>query len=190
MWDNQGDAQMRTAGSIVRWKGDPVYIKEVYINDNRKVAARMVNLRTGKQHRSILASKDWDWTPVPTGFVNVRSRTFYVSRVPIRKWKQGLHRDNVKIVPQNPGGRDIIRTAEFAACVRRDYPSFEECMTRLDDKIAVSWAFHPEWAVERDPSGLTWLLHRSRKVGWLQDDEAKLGEEYGYLKESYAEARA
>lgn len=90
------------SGTIIRYKEKPVYIREVYqddeirINVSPVVGARMISAK--------LSSKDVDINPFPLGFVNtvrnasMRGHDFQtevdvttsLSRTPARRWKVGL----------------------------------------------------------------------------------------------------
>lgn len=186
MWNRAEDAHMRLAGTIVLFNGEPVYVTRV--NPDHKVL--FCFLSTGKKGEAAWEADAWDYRPVKTGFVNLGREMFFVERVPVRKWKQGLHRENTAVYPERPGIFDIIRTKEFAACIKRDYPSFKDVMRALRNGSADSRAFHPLWGLQKTPLGLVWVCYKKETVGWFEGGKLKLGDGFQFLKESAEEAFA
>lgn len=186
MWDDQHDAQMRVYDTVIRYHGEPMYVDEV--DDELFIHAEPLKdgLPRVKAH---VKNRGWNFKPVPTGYMNVDFGAVFVARYPCRKWKQGLHRDNVVTIPHRWGFR-AIRRAEFRNVVLNKYPTWEECYQILSnhDLPYEAMAFHRLYAVEKDPLGLMYLMYRGERIGWFQDDKPMLGLEYNFLKEELQEA--
>lgn len=84
------DASMRLLGTIVRYKGEPVYISDVpgqnqatatYLKDNGKGAHFHINPND---------DQTVDISSVPLGYMTHNSTPYYLQRVPERRQKQGL----------------------------------------------------------------------------------------------------
>lgn len=195
MWDNYEDARMRCSGSVVRYEGKPIYIHEV----TGDLHIKFTSLLSQRQKTVKLDDPKIDWKPVPAGFVNTGGTMAYVCRRPVRKWKQGLHRDNIHVVEGDRRHRlryaDLLRSREFGRCAMRDYPKFDNAMEAVaagkDAKSKVlARAFSPEFGLTRTELGLVWLVYRGDRVGWYEKGHLRLGEGKEYLIQSYEEAVA
>ena len=92
MFDTVRDADFYLKGGIVKYKGEPVYIMRVML----EFVARIYRIRD--QNVSEAPVRDLDLTPFPLGyfFDQPTQRSFYIERMPIRKWKVGLTSENMK----------------------------------------------------------------------------------------------
>lgn len=183
MWDNHHDAQMRCSGTIIRYKGRAVTIREV--TGDMNLAIRYLDTQRDIMVR--IKDKDLDWSPVPLGNVNIRGRVVYVGRKAVRKWKHGLHRDNAYLkVEEGLVDSGVLYTPEMAKMVKRDYPKLKKCLESVRAGEATARAFSPNFSVRKDDIGLVWLQFRCDKVGWFTGDELTWGDGSDYLKEMYA----
>ena len=193
MWDNAQDANMRIARSVIRYDGFPVFVHEVLETRD----GLMVYYSTMEEDAGNLAGEPvpltdngWDFTPVPLGYLNTpRYGALYSSRVPIRKWKQGLHMENfvVRRGERHYEVGEFLNDQVLTNCILGNYPKFKQCLDKVL-KDRESAAFHRHYALVPADAGLVWLLHKEDKVGYVADGEAHLGPEYEYLKEELAEA--
>lgn len=96
-YSSGGDASMRLLGTIVRYKGEPVYISDVsqqsqatatYLKDNGKGAHFIVNPND---------DQTLDISSVPLGYMTFKNTPYYLQRVPERRQKQGLDTRRVVI---------------------------------------------------------------------------------------------
>lgn len=181
MWDNQQDAHMRASGTVVRFNGKPVYIKDVQ-TEGGELLVNFVYLLTGRKSTARLSDELWNWKPVPTGFVNTGDKVFYVQRKPVRKWKQGLSRDNCSVFPKALGMQEMFKSKQFGRTVMRDYPSYKEAFAKVRSEGG-QVAFHPDLAISRSKVGPIYLLYRTDTVGWLEQGELILGDDWSFLKE-------
>jgi hypothetical protein len=173
----------------------------MYIVDlTQNLAVHATNLLTQLTVVEPLNSENWNWKPVPLGYVNTGPQAVYVFRRPIRKWKQGLHRDNMGVgnradlAPIRLRHADILRSRELGRCIQRDYPSFEDASKAVMEgdargKVA-SRSFHPEFSLERNELGLLWLAYRGTRVGWYEKGHLRLGEGMQHLIQLYEEVVA
>lgn len=192
MWDNQHDASMRMQGCIFMYDKEPVYVVSVHERLG-KLKAHVVSLDKvgeGEEHveKVDLDSDKWDWKPVRTGYLNLDKKCFYVERYPVRKWKHGLHGENVYITG---GARHrVMYTKQFIDTIKGNYKSAAECIKDLKkDKNLQGLAFARNYAFEKGELGMLWLSYRGEKVGWVEAGEPVLSEEYFYLIEDLTEAR-
>jgi hypothetical protein len=182
MWDDLNDAQMRANYTVVRLHGRPVYITRV--RSDAGIYAEYMDLLSGDAGKLPIKDPGWDWSPVPTGFVNAGSRVYYVQRKPCRKYKQGLSKDNCSVYPQ-ARNMDVFKTKQFGQTVMRDYPSYAEALASMSVPRQV--AFHPDFALSRSKVGPVYLVYRTDVVGWYEAGEIVLGDEWKFLKELVSE---
>ncbi len=200
MWDNREDARMRSVESVVRYDNLPVYIRDI-VDDPPGLKVQFTYLLKQKTELKDIKDELFDWSPVPTGNVNTEHGMLYLCRRPVRKWKQGLHRDNMRVVDTGQVKKMImnghlLRSREFGRTVMRDYPSYEEAFQHVSDgkdargRVIDGRAFSPNFGLERTDLGLLWLCYRGERVGWYEKGRLRLGEGREYLIQSYEEVVA
>lgn len=162
------DFRMMFDGTLVRYSGDPVFIHN--IEGDLKAECLFIGNQEYK-HINIRDQK-FDFQPVSLGYVNVRGQAIYVSRNPLRKFKQGLHPECLNLVatPDDFDSEerysDVNRQVKSlkAKClyntVKRIFPSLEDVIASFEDKVKVG-AFDRQFALRND--GL--LRYRGNKVG-------------------------
>lgn len=213
-YGNLDDCNLRLAGSVVSYKGEPVYITDVhrgqedevfrvYIKDLpsneiggddifERARARLEERQEGKARRYIL-SKDVDISPFKLGYVNGKTTAFFATRQPYRMQRQGLHSENFEA--RDHKGNKITFTS-FLSCAglldmyHNKYPTFEEALKKLSEKLP-SVAFSREFCVERDPvvPEIQNLYFKATKVGVVMNGGAVLGTKYLCLNEMLEEAK-
>ena len=188
MWDNQGDAQMRISGCVVLFRGKPVRIQEV------SAALIVTYSELGVVNPPVLEARlidpGWDWKPIKCGYTNLKGGgCVYVQRIPRRRWKQGLHPDNVKTSNPRRHTGDIIYTHAFAKVIKGLYPAFDKVVKLVGDKKAKSQAFSRNYALSRNELGIMLLAYRGEDVGWYSHGEIELGDGYEFLKEDLQEVQ-
>lgn len=195
MWDdiNVNDAQMRLAGCVVRYSNTPVYISRVFESGGDVFCEfnKLGEMDEGHRRRKV-NDENWNFKPVRLGYVNLRGETFFVERAPVRKWKQGLHPDNIHIVPDFRDGRKgILTTMALRSCINGDYPSIETAVDRINNKW-ISHAFHRFYALSVTKTRWLYNLgYRGVHVGTYNHGLGlagfKLDQSYQFLNEELQE---
>lgn len=175
------DMNMRLAETLVMYRGRPFYIVEYEMAENRISGYYPDN---DKVTKFTLPNRNLDIRPPRLGYVNYRGTAIYVSRYPVRRYKQGIHSQNITFNAMADKGR-LIRSPEFSKALMGDYPSFNNALRRLESKNSV--AFNRHWAVLKAADGIH-LMYRGNPVGAYKDSKLKLMEDYQYLKEAMEEA--
>lgn len=195
MYDTLHDANMRLSDCVVMQGADPVYINEVRGDDQDQVAV-YTRLADGVPGTLPLTRANFDITPVRTGYVNLRDTCVYVQRLPVRRWKQGLNRENSQTAPLSREEHrdivmDVLNSREMAATILNEYPAMPEALQAVQEGRSQCSAWHRHFAFARDRDvGLVWLYYRNDKIGWMQDGEPVLGAQYTYLNEELQGAMA
>ncbi|MNT12845.1 hypothetical protein D3C72_1477920 [compost metagenome] len=176
--DDYEYANSRLTETIVRLKGQPVYIYKVH--PGMKVDySELEDLHTMKRCQL----EDLDLKPVPLGYCNYNKNACYLTRMPMRRdWRQGLRRGNFTSLSGVDANRipyDVLKQ-----CIIGDYPTFTACLEAVKKLKSIAW--HRHWAV--DSAGQ--VLHKggNRPVGIVDNGAVVLSSRYQYLKEALKES--
>jgi hypothetical protein len=184
MFDNVRDANMRLQGTIVRYEGQPIQIHEV-VGVDAAIKLVVMGLVDEEVQRLGLDDPELNLDPVPLGYVNEGKGTSYVERIPIRKWKHGLHRENVHIRGDMVElGRDVIRTRYMADTILGVFPTLPEALQSVVEGRRKETAFNRKFSLRMDEeTGIVNLMYRTERVGFVMDGKPQLGPKMQYLKE-------
>ena len=170
MYEQVHDIQLYLTGSIIRINRTPIYIRGT--DDGRKAPViHIVRLKDGKQDKISINDERLNFLPVPLGYVPTEEDPTYISRQPLRKWKQGLSNENIRIL----GGHERSRIGfpEFHkvldATIRGKRKGYEEA-------IEEGGSFHREFFVMADI-----LFYKGREIGSINKGDAILEPSYDYL---------
>lgn len=129
--------------------------------------------------------------PVPLGYMNAKSGCTYLSRMPVRKWKQGL-RLNENCNSTN-GGLNNPDYVALAKTIRGEYPKFNDVVKAVAKganpfkgaKNALMKAWHRVWAYD---AGTGAVHYRGEVVGNVVDGQVRLAPSFKYLQECLMES--
>lgn len=169
--------------TICRYKGHPVWVK---IREGQEIHLYKTN---DVQQRWAIISKDdadFDISNVPLGYINgsQEKRVYYLTRVPVRRTKQGLSSQNLRI-HNLPGFNDALRkptynqimfSPGFADMVLGKYPPLETVMKELRTNLKNKGDFGQmavsrEIALSIDKVGLIFVYYKNEYIGWIQPDK-------------------
>lgn len=194
MFDTREEAAMRLDGTVILGPRGPVYVREM--RSEKLVRYRELDERGGLRDEEITGdlSKGFCIKPFPLGYVNWRDSCLYLQRMPVRKYKQGLHDLAISVV--NNGGHGVrwrlnrlYEEPGFFSMCKGGYPSLEEVVMMMGSGNYLSRAFDREWALGfRDGKSHT-LFYKGREVGLhFQDGGAfLLNDGRSYLQEALKE---
>lgn len=122
------------------------------------------------------------------GYVNISrlKACAYLSRVPIRQYKQGLSPNVVAVTPKTIqyGWQDLCRLAapELNDMFANKYPSVEEAKQLLHDRTYTTVAVGRRFALEYERDLALYFVHyRGRRCAFGECDEFRLSSERAYL---------
>lgn len=181
LYESAADISQRLSGSVVRYKGEPVYINEAM---GLKYVL-ITHLETDENENVLYTTLDL--TPVPLGNVFVDGNVAYVQRKPARKWKQGLSNDNMNVKSFQPVRvlRNISKPVIKA--IKGEYPSVEGAFQKVRNGEYMGCPFSREWAVIMHDGDLS-IVHRGEIVGYVTDKTIRLLPEKHYLQESLCQS--
>lgn len=205
-YESVEEANMRLSGTVVKYDGEPVYISRVTEanpgdpkGDVFRVYARPLPVGRAvedeNEFRKFISSKRFDLSTIKTGFMNKDGTTYFLSRAPARQYKQGLSGNSLNVVnffsPHAKGYHfdALLKTREFAECLRGEYPTFREALRAVQDGDAEARAFSRSFAFVADPEldGLVFLYHKTDKVGYMSGEHFVLASNFQCLRESLQE---
>lgn len=169
----------RLYNSIVKnLEGIPVRVTGRNGND----AFDVENLVNGSFEKVTL--HELDLSPFRLGYVNTETSCFYAYRTPIRKWKQGLDRSNVRGIG-NP--YVIIVSTPFVQMLRNIYPTLETCYEEIMNEEILRKAFSRNFCLARYHEDIH-ILYKDMVVGNVFYNDSivtQLYEDFSYLKECF-----
>lgn len=172
-YDNMNDVNMRLKGTILRYKGRPVYCSGVY--DGVTVSLEYIDCPGKPEPTFVVHSSDvnLDISSAPLGWVNFKGYSLYLMRSARNSQKQGVNPGSLVYFDPQPRGERSTNRFRFdnhselfsiGLCVAGEYPSFKAVL-----KMDQGGAFHTDWAVIKprvDASSTVYtLFHKTTAVG-------------------------
>lgn len=169
------DYEARLQGGVVLWKGIPHRVSvdghEIHITDlvtNRTVARSVEPL-----------DNNLDISSPMLGFINGEVHTYYLQRIPRRRYRQALESNSILeftlraegLVNENGGGRsDILYTDFFRNAFTKRYPTFDEAVVDLNNEVRTGVALSREIAITKDDLDIVkvWYKTGEQPVGWIE----------------------
>lgn len=174
------DIEARFHGTIIRHGGHPYFC---LINGLEFRLCKLETARTSAEivKRAMYDDPLLDISTVPLGYTNYRGEAYYIERGPIRRYKQGIDDQAVRVsmCGRLRGGgigvrtKDLMFSKEFEASILGKYPTAERCIETLRKKAedgvdySGSMAFGRHNAMTVDAMGIIKVYHRNEYVGWI-----------------------
>lgn len=179
-FSNSGDLHQKLNHTIIRYKNEPVFVQ----TDSSEIL---------KCHKLSEASKDKypEYFPVdpddpelnyaspPLGFINLNGYCLFVSRLPIRRPIQGLHRANLVVTDFNHRTEGISNESFYSEkmykCISGIYPTFTEVLAeaKRKQKRDFTQAFDRHHALQRMGGAETLqLFHKTLQIAQADLDSA------------------
>ncbi len=129
-------------------------------------------------------TEDLDLEPLQVGNIQTGGSYLYVQRMPVRRYKQGLCRDNSKRGEMPWETRDWSLNSEATlACLVDNYPTISDAIERVSGHHCTSVAFSKRWGIGA-VKGLPYLFYKDKAVGMVDDEDVVLYGKYFFLKEN------
>lgn len=181
-------ADSRIRGTIVKHKGEPVYVSSVN-RDGAKI--RRFNAEQFAPEERVNLNKI-DCSPFKLGYVNLYGRASYIVRVPKRNdWRQGLRPQNLQSL--SGVGIQFIPESKLYHMLVNQYPSLGDCFDKIKyysnvgiNKPGAAW--HRDWAVTLEVPNKYLLNYRGSVVGKFINNEPKLDDKFIHLREALVSA--
>lgn len=170
-----GDIQRLYNKTLCIYRGMPVFVDTV----DERSQVTFINLLTGKSTVVKYIATDFSAPRGRIGYVNCNGVAYYVKRMPVRRFHDGIHAGNVTI---KATGADLIRHpvevkslthVGYAYALFNQYPSLEEAFNGLD-KGTVSVAFDKQFAITANRvyyKGVLVGSHNKKELTFLPEKE-------------------
>lgn len=168
----QQDYQARLDNCICRYKGKPVRLR--VMERGRFLCSRLTQRRMGPGDEFEIEGEDefLDVSTIPLGYCQVSPDTvYYVTRRPLRRWKQGV--DDEGVLWRTLGDQPVrasLFTENVEAMILGVYPSLEEVIQKFQkDGVSQQAAISRDVALRYDGNmQLIYVYYRGDEVGWMQ----------------------
>lgn len=150
-YDNQNDVNMRLKGTVLRYRGRPVYCLGSFEDLRIQLEDIGDYGKNGPPFIVHSSDADLDISSVPLGWANFEGYCLYLMRSARNSQRQGVNPGSLIYYDPAPrGDRSMARFVfnnhsdlyAIGACILGDYPSFKSLMG-----LKNGGAFHQEWAI-------------------------------------------
>ena len=160
--------------TVCRWNGLPVFVRCI---GNGKL--ELYSLRDDTQLIEVIKHTDenFDISTPPLGYAQVRKfQVSYVTRTPLRRWKQGIHGDNIRSAPlpmSQFGHKGVnVMTKVFEDMIVGNYPPLSLAIQELVKNDAYGEkAISRECALAYNPKGIINVYFKNDPVGVIPNKE-------------------
>ena len=147
---DNADIERMYGQTLCLYKGMPVKVELV----NRDKSVLVIVLLSGKEMVVPFVAEHFSSPKGRIGYVNTDIVAYYVKRNPVRRWADGLNKNNVSIMgsgfmERTPPGLVKLTHPGFAKAMFNLYPSLEEA-NKLVQAGAKSVAFDKQFAISKD----------------------------------------
>lgn len=196
MFDSREEAAMRLDGTIIQGPRGPVYV--TVMESASRILYREFGMSGGllPQTRTCELDDTFSIKPFPLGYINRGETCYYLQRMPVRKYKQGLH-DGALRVGVNGEAKRAIRNrtlflyegVSFYNMYFDIYPPLLEVKAMLRTGDYHSQAFGREWSLGIRDNTTHSLYYKGNEVGFYvkESGEFVLDEKRKYLQEALME---
>lgn len=189
MYESTEEAQLRLQNCVFLYGDDVVLCREV-MGPNNDIRLRLLKFpeEVWMEDDIKLSDPKLQYKTLNLGYVDLGHYATYLKRIPVRRYKQGLCRENVNLSPGPSGGRPdwaaTLKSKGFREMLHNQYPTISEAYKRLkEDEDVYSVAIHRKFAIARDKFRGDFVLnYRGQRVGF-GDGAFVLPDEFQYLRE-------
>lgn len=144
---NYGDdveyARSRINGTMVFIGGMPHFVDTIYDNGMTAVKNMMASDDYYEVHM-----KELDLTPPELGFFDEKQGVGYLTRLPMRQWKQGFRTAQATLVIGSR--KPDLMSQSFVKMVMGMYDTIHTCIEKVSNEERYSCAFDREFCIIRD----------------------------------------
>lgn len=170
MYDNLRDAEFRLRNTVV-WYGDKYRYVSGVLKSEGNILLKLHGVGSVKLTDDKLKVRS-----IPTGYIRIDKNTYYLTRLPARRYRQGLRDDNCVLFS---GDRKVNLTDHFIT------PCIVGYNTPKTKHTILSKDFLLECNGEGKPKA---ILYRTKLVGYYLNGEARFINGLDFIKESFEKA--
>ena len=176
------DIRQRLEGGIIFYNGLPHYVTNARSGSSRPLSLVPLTDMNGEPFNVSLDDDLLDISSQKLGYVNHRNNAYYLSRIPVRRYKQSLCLNSLEIFSPsqnasvyNAGNgsgnsglaRDILFGLSAHHMFTNSYPSSKGAIKQLQSGSVNSIALSRNVAVTRNDFGVCHVWYKSQNVGYL-----------------------
>lgn len=206
LYQNADGIEDRYTKTVILHGDEPVYVEQYFVRDpTGKLKEPVLHCRgIGPDFHKDLYFPVTDEKlrdgPFNLGYINGVQRfnndddlithPVFVSRVPVRKFKQGLSAANLSFSGRHLTYQQALTHKGFYHLMIDQYPDLKACAAELKKKATRGVAFARRWAFAKNRLGQIELHYRNTPVGVGDDvEDVKLAKPFKFLQEAYDNAR-
>ena len=158
------------------YKNKPYYVKS--ISPTRK--ARCLNLLSQREEILPICEETFSAPSQRLGYVNVHGSVVYCTRTPVRKYKVGLSKENVKILHTTYDYDDganaavnriaSLKSVELGDCILGKYPTLQEAVAKIKEGVCNIVAFDRQFAISHRYN----IYYKNINVGTIPKNAARV----------------
>lgn len=176
MYDNVSDARRYLDYTIIRYKRSPVLVKGI-TSQKKSLVLHILNISTDKMSTVDINDPSLNFEPVPLGYgTDEKGHVFFCSRLPRRKWKQGLHEESLTVHPGllgKVGFGSMAGLRALANTIKGKHKSFKEA-------VETGGIFHRLFRIPSPDDKL--IEYKGTVIGRVKDGFIELLADYKYLE--------
>jgi len=171
---NNEDIKARLRHTIILYKKKPIYVLDT---DGDGLLCRY--LSTDRRFRVEARDLKLDMSSVPLGNLNTKWGVAYLSRVPIRRYKQGLSFDNLHAIKSfRESLRYLHHFKDLNMTILGKYPSLKRAKESVDERN-IHVAFSRTLSLGRNDC----LFYKGQHIGWYDTKTFLFRRDYSFMKE-------
>lgn len=168
-------ADSRLSDTVVCHNGRPFYVHRIL----QGMVALGIDLVHNKD--ASVPAIELELTPVKLGYCNFNRKAYYVCRIPSRRYKQGLRKDNMSCRALS-GAPARLEYSQLTNTIIGVFPDFQKCVANVANLHSMAW--HRDWAM--DKAGCVYY-RGTDIVGHIVEGKVVLATQFTHLKEALAE---
>lgn len=188
MYDTEHDAQLRLGDSVIRYRDRLVRVTEVSgVNRLGHPTVNLTRLEDGHIHTNVdVFDEALNYTPIPLGYVNCYGHALYLSRMPQRRWRQGLTAESLAVTPRINrvvNTNELLRSRILQWVVDNTYPTIKGALETIDNLQARTVAISRQFAIGQEKT--LFFRGSSYPIGGLVEGVPRFNRGYQYLREMF-----
>lgn len=188
-YDNAEDTTMRLGECVVLHNSIPYYCRSGYMSDEGVIKLNCVNMPGYRGEKHIpLDDPGLNYQDYKLGYLNLADGAHYMMRMPRRRTKQGLNRENMT---SSNGGRvelaSAMKSQGFYDMLTGSYPTMADACKQLvsETNRAETVAFNRRFALGRDSFRGDFLMYyKGERIAFGDMNSIVLPTDYYHLKEA------
>lgn len=161
---NQQDASMRLHQTVCLYKGEPVFVQFNEEGSATKVTISYFDESKRRPKTIHYTDPEFTYEPIRLGYMNTKGNTYFLSRSPVRRQKQGLTYNSISVSPK----KSVFFSFPCLPLMKTiigDYPTLKQAFKWMDEGKVEGVAVDRDVAFRRNDVDMYDILFKERTVG-------------------------